>query len=183
MAGCSQGNNVWMLRDFASFREAQGRLDDAATLRKHAAALSSDSMSLMYNTDTATGHGWFNVLHPESAGGSQRHVTTTTDQGHSHGHGTAGHAGTASQPPPPPPAPPAPPATSVASYEMRHVVDFFSMTFGLCGLSGTSRPVQAGRGGWSGLLYFASSIQHIDNWGFFLKFLLFPFVFLLRSTV
>ena len=167
MAGCSQGNNVWMLRDFASFREAQGRLDDAATLRKHAAALSSDSMSLMYNTDTATGHGWFNVLHPESAGGSQRHVTTTTDQGHSHGHGTAGHAGTASQPPPPPPAPPAPPATSVASYEMRHVVDFFSMTFGLCGLSGTSRPVQAGRAGGVGCFTLHPLSSTLTTGGFF----------------
>ena len=25
MPGCSQGNTVWMLRDFASFREAQGQ--------------------------------------------------------------------------------------------------------------------------------------------------------------
>ena len=109
MPGCSQGNNVWMLRDFASFREAQGRSDEAATLRKQADALSKDSMALLYNTNSKTGHGWFNVVHPEGAANKM--------------------------PTPAASAPPPPPATSVTSYEMRHVVDFFSMTFGLCGLS------------------------------------------------
>jgi len=109
MPGCSQGNNVWMLRDFASFREAQGRSDEAATLRKQADALSKDSMALLYNTNSKTGHGWFNVVHPE---GAANKVPTPAAS-----------------------APPPPPATSVTSYEMRHVVDFFSMTFGLCGLS------------------------------------------------
>jgi hypothetical protein len=37
MPGCSQGNTVWMLRDFASFRESQGKVEDAVRLRQLAA--------------------------------------------------------------------------------------------------------------------------------------------------
>ena len=34
MPGCSQGNTVWMLRDFASYREGQGRAADAYLPRR-----------------------------------------------------------------------------------------------------------------------------------------------------
>jgi hypothetical protein len=115
MPGCSQGNNVWMLRDFATFRDTQGRTGDAAMLRKHAAALSSDAMKYLYNINEK-GHGWFNVIHPVVPAAEPVGDQMPSDD--------------RTAPPPPPPA-----ATSVVSNEMRHVVDMFSMTFGLCGLA------------------------------------------------
>ena len=65
MPGCSQGNSVWMLRDFASFRESQGgaaNTADAAQLREMAAGLAKDTMEKL--NQAKDGHGWFNVIFP-----------------------------------------------------------------------------------------------------------------------
>jgi hypothetical protein len=105
MPGCSQGNNVWMLRDWASFRAEQGRPAEAAALRADAKALAEDALRVMY--ETRDGKGWFNVIHPPA---------------------------NATSPPANASAPPAT-TTSLVRHEMRHVVDFFSMVFGLCGLA------------------------------------------------
>jgi hypothetical protein len=95
MPGCSQGNSVWMLRDFAAYRESQGGVAntaDAARLRKMAAGLASETMSKMYQS--SAGLGWFNVIFPGASDSEQLTVR-----------------------------------------QMRHVVDFFSVTFGLCGIT------------------------------------------------
>jgi hypothetical protein len=95
MPGCSQGNTVWMLRDFAAYRKSQGGMAntaDATRLRKMAAGLASDTMSKMYQS--IAGLGWFNVVFP----GASDNASLTVNQ-------------------------------------MRHVVDFFSVTFGLCGIT------------------------------------------------
>ena len=47
MPGCSQGNNVWMLRDFASFRDSQGRSSDATKLRQYADMIVNETMQKM----------------------------------------------------------------------------------------------------------------------------------------
>ncbi len=92
MPGCSQGNTVWYLRDFATYRESLGNKTGAARLRELAAAVASETMQKMYTSHD--GVGFFNVIFPPAA--------TTPN---------------------------------LTVYEMRHVVDFFSVTFGLCGLS------------------------------------------------
>eukprot|EP00040_Diaphanoeca_grandis_P030960 m.184217 g.184217 ORF g.184217 m.184217 type:complete len:635 (+) comp32181_c5_seq16:689-2593(+) len=164
MPGCSQGNNVWMLRDFATLRETQGRHADATKLRGLAANLSKESMELLYTSNTQ-GHGWFNVVHPtnetsktninsnnknNSPTNSTEHNTTATNPtanntttnnvnskkrtqsigntGDVTTNSTRVHTSASAS------SLPSSPATVVV-YEMRHVVDFFSMTFGLCGLS------------------------------------------------
>lgn len=93
MPGCSQGNTVWMLRDFASFRGWQGNASEATRLRDLASGLSAETMSKMY-TVNKDGHGYFNIIFPPGA-----------EPGH------------------------------LTVMEMRHVVDFFSVTFGLCGIT------------------------------------------------
>ena len=103
MPGCSQGNTVWMLRDFASYRESQGESAEAARLRSMAAALSKDTMSKMYHAQD--GHGWFNLIFPPAASAdSVSSITGDSNQ-------------------------------LLTVYEMRHVVDFFSVTFGFCGIT------------------------------------------------
>eukprot|EP01046_Picozoa_sp_COSAG06_P025616 COSAG06_NODE_2163_length_7438_cov_2.447200_7_plen_421_part_00 len=108
MPGCSQGNTVWMLRDFASFRESQGRTADAAKLRKMAAGLTTDTMDKLYLADPETGHGYFNLVFPP-------------------GNSTSSNA-----------ALPEGASQQLTVKEMRHVVDFFSVTFGLCGITSPS---------------------------------------------
>ena len=71
MPGCSQGNTVWMLRDFASFREAQGRSEEAGRLRKLAQGLSDDTMHKMYTADEE-GKGFFNIIFPPDGVASLR---------------------------------------------------------------------------------------------------------------
>ena len=71
MPGCSQGNTVWMLRDFASFREAQGRSEEAGRLRKLAQGLSDDTMHKMYTADE-DGKGFFNIIFPPDGVASLR---------------------------------------------------------------------------------------------------------------
>ena len=118
MAGCSQGNNVWMLRDWASRREAQGKHTEAAELRTAAKSIVKDTMALSYESEN--GHGWFNVLHPLPNGTG---VSTHVSEGNVHEDGNGnGNVTTAV-------------TTAVESFEMRHVVDMFSVTFGFCGLS------------------------------------------------
>jgi hypothetical protein len=104
MPGCSQGNSVWMLRDFAAYRESQGgsHAADAARLRQMAAGLAKDTMEKMYQA--RDGHGWFNVIFPPSA--ATDHGTPEDSEG-----------------------------DSLTVMQMRHVVDFFSVTFGLCGIT------------------------------------------------
>lgn len=92
MPGCSQGNNIYMLRDLAALREGQGRAQDAAQLRSDALEMVKQTIEMMYTAED--GHGWFNVLFPPSS-----------------------------------------PGGTITAYEMRHLVDFFSMIFGMCGLS------------------------------------------------
>ena len=104
MPGCSQGNSIWMLRDFAAYRESQGGshgMADATRLRQMAAGLAKDTMDKMYQAKD--GHGWFNVVFPPAAG-----------------------AGASSE---------GADADALTVMQMRHVVDFFSVTFGLCGIS------------------------------------------------
>lgn len=102
MPGCSQGNNVVMLRDFARLREAQGRSDEAMALRADAEAIMNDTMQKMYTS--TDGRGWFNVIFPKGSAASPSGLT---------------------------------------AYEMRHVVDFFSVSFGACGL-GTDSDAECG---------------------------------------
>ena len=87
MPGCSQGNTAWVLRDFAAFREVQGRAADAAKLRGYAASIAKDTLDKMYMAKD--GKGFFNVVFPSASDPSDLQVM-----------------------------------------EMRHVVDFFSVTFG-----------------------------------------------------
>ena len=116
MAGCSQGNNVWMLRDWASRREAQGKHAEAAELRTAAKSIVKDTMTLSY--ESKNGHGWFNVLQPLPNGTG---VSTRVREGNVHDVGNGNVTTTVT--------------TAVVSFEMRHVVDMFSVTFGFCGLS------------------------------------------------
>ena len=62
MAGCAQGNNVWMLRDWASHRESQGRVAEAKQLRADAAAIVKDTLTFAY--EVQDGRGWFNIISP-----------------------------------------------------------------------------------------------------------------------
>ena len=90
MPGCSQGNNLWMLRETARLRTAQGNASAAAELRSQAAAMARETLATSYTSKG--GRGWFNVLADESVNGTG----------------------------------------PLTAYEMRHVVDFFSVTFGMC---------------------------------------------------
>jgi hypothetical protein len=89
MPGCSQGNTVWYLRDFATYRESVGNKTGAAWLRELAAAVASDTMQKMYTS--SDGVGFFNIIFPPAQTSAIANLTV---------------------------------------YEMRHVVDFFSVTFG-----------------------------------------------------
>ena len=91
MPGCSQGNNIWMLREMARLRTAQGNASAAAELRAQAAEMAAQTIAASYTSQG--GHGWFNVL---------------ADEGPANGTGP------------------------LTAYEMRHVVDFFSVTIGMC---------------------------------------------------
>ena len=86
-----------MLRDFASFRESQGKVEDAVRLRQLAAALSAETMDKMFQAQGD--RAWFNIIFPPDS---------TPDEKAAGGQLTV--------------------------LEMRHVVDFFSVTFGLCGI-------------------------------------------------
>eukprot|EP00039_Didymoeca_costata_P004349 m.72778 g.72778 ORF g.72778 m.72778 type:complete len:733 (-) comp12357_c0_seq3:125-2323(-) len=84
MPGCGQGNNIFMLRDLATYNS-----QNKEQLLAKAKGLVDDTISKMYSS--SNGHGWFNVIFPGKD-------NKTLDV-----------------------------------YEMRHVVDFFSVTFGMCG--------------------------------------------------
>ena len=65
MPGCSQGNSVWMLRDFAAYRESQGgsHVDDATRLRQMAAGLAREqprapTATARGGTDAAEFYAW-----------------------------------------------------------------------------------------------------------------------------
>ena len=90
MPGCSQGNNVWMLRDMARAKAALGDSATATHFRSLASGMAKQTIDKMYTASGDKNHGWFNVLFPDTA-------------------------------------------TNAVAHEMRHVVDFFSVTFGLCG--------------------------------------------------
>ena len=60
-----------MLRDFASYREAQGRSEEAGRLRKLAQGLSDDTMHKMYTADEE-GKGFFNIIFPPDGVASLR---------------------------------------------------------------------------------------------------------------
>ena len=92
MPGCSQGNNIWMLRDFARLSDAVGATRKAAELRSLAKGLAKDTIAMMYTA--REGKGWFNVVSPDAGN-----------------------------------------TTHVVAHEMRHVVDYFSVVFGMCGLT------------------------------------------------
>ena len=112
MPGSSQGNTVWMLRDFASFRASQGRAEEADSLRAMAAGLANATMEKMYQS-FGEHMGRFNVIWPSNN------------------------------------------SNKLVVKEMRHVVDFFSVTFGLCGLQ------QPG----SSLCDFSSTVRgELGNW-------------------
>eukprot|EP00117_Sycon_ciliatum_P012894 scpid45499/ scgid13774/ len=88
MPGCSQGNNVWMMREMARLYDVQKRGIDAQSMRDYANRMSNDTIHYMYEK----GGGYFNLVYPpEKSGGP------------------------------------------LIAYEYRHLVDFFSVTFGLCG--------------------------------------------------
>ena len=118
MPGCSQGNTVWVLRDFASYREAQGNTKDATRLRAMAAALSKDTMDKMYQS--YDGKGRFNIIFPPGGGDEQ---PDTASLAGSTGRDTAASTKSGAT------------APELTVKEMRHVVDFFSVTFGLCGIT------------------------------------------------
>eukprot|EP01079_Euglenida_sp_SAG-EU17-18_P003828 gene3828-4218_t len=66
MPGCSQGNNVWMMRQVARLRELQGNPSRAEELRDLAGSMAKATVKSMYQADGDV--GWFNVIQP--AGGS-----------------------------------------------------------------------------------------------------------------
>lgn len=80
-----------MLRELARMREAQGNTSSAARYRALAAEMARQTLVASYTSDSASGHGWFNVLYDNTNG--------TGD---------------------------------LTAYEMRHVVDFFSVVIGMC---------------------------------------------------
>ena len=97
-----QGNNLWLTRQLAALREAQGDVLRAAELRALAGNMAAETVATMYATSPDGGRGWFNVLYPL---------------------------------PPPPTASPnnrSTKGTTLVAHEMRHVVDFFSLAFGMC---------------------------------------------------
>jgi hypothetical protein len=118
-----------MLRDFAALREAQGAAADAADLRGLAAKLANDTLSKMYSS--TDGKGWFNLIYPpasataataDTATGSDTNADTdATTNAQSHSSPRARLSAT--------------PGKGLSAHEMRHVVDFFSVTFGMCGLT------------------------------------------------
>ena len=91
MPGCSQGNNVWMMREMAQLYDVQKRGIDAQAMRDHANFMSNDTIRYMYQK----GGGYFNLIYPGSSEGT------------------------------------------LTAHEYRHLVDFFSVTFGLCGAGHT----------------------------------------------
>ena len=162
MPGCSQGNNVWMLREMARTKEALGDAAEAARLRGFAASMSAETLDKTY-TSSGEGTGWFNVIFPPSGTGDDRnderdggaaaapaapaHITAAAAAAAAAAPITAAaaaslryignHTATSSYPYPTPRVPSSAAASKavdhVVAYEMRHVVDFFSVTFGLCG--------------------------------------------------
>ena len=119
MPGCSQGNNVWIMRQVARLREVQGRASEAAELRGLAKAMAKQTIDVMYEK----GKGFFNVVFP----------TTTPSQDQGQGPASATAAGAGASAGASAGAGAGASAVKVQSYEMRHAVDFFSITFGLCG--------------------------------------------------
>ena len=91
----------------------------------HAAALAKDAIDVMY--ESKGGHGWFNVIHPPTPtpGPAAQPGSKGTGGGTGAGGGAGGGAGKPEG---------GEAAIALTGYEMRHVVDMFSMTFGLCGL-------------------------------------------------
>jgi hypothetical protein len=150
MPGCSQGNNIWIMRQVARLREVQGKDDTATLLRELSAAMAKETIDVMYEK----GKGYFNVIFPtnntdnstemstEKSTEKSMGATATKPQDHAAGEvrsqvtgGTGGvvtAAGGAEG------AGGAGGGVEVTSYEMRHAVDFFSIVFGMCGATHTA---------------------------------------------
>ena len=116
-----QGNNIWMVRQLASLRELQGQTDTAQHLRAEATAMAAETIRTMFGTSRDKTRGWWNVIWP--AGNTSKLRTNGVADGDRNGDGVV----------------------PLQSHEMRHVVDFFSLAFGMCGVSGTDCDLDATR--------------------------------------
>ena len=110
-----QGNNLWMTRRLAALRDAQGQSARAAELRGLAAGMAAETIGTMYSASSDGERGWFNVLWPALS-------SADDGGGGGGGGGVGGQAAQAAQAQRP----------MLRAYEMRHIVDFFSLAIGMC---------------------------------------------------
>lgn len=97
-----------MVRQLSRLRKEQGENAEAQALRDEAEKMANETIRMMYGVSADNGHGWWNVIWPVVADELSEVIP---------GNGSDG-------------------IPELEVHEMRHVVDYFSMAFGLCGVSG-----------------------------------------------
>ena len=103
-----QGNNIWMVRQLSRLRTEQGENAEAQALRDEAEKMANETLRTMYGVSADNRHGWWNVIWPVVADELSEVIPGNSSDG----------------------------TPELEAHEMRHVVDYFSMAFGLCGVSG-----------------------------------------------